>query len=844
MHTLGDLAEMYQKEVEMRGAGGAKIWYWAQVMRAVPPQIKDTIVWRTLMLIHYVRIALRTMRRQKSYSFINIAGLSVGMVCAILIFMWVHDELNYDGFHERADRIFRLIRINTAEFSESVARVGAPLGPALMQDYGEVENFVRFRFFGRCLVASEEKRFYEDNGLYADPSLFEVFSFPVLSGDPAGALAQPGSIVITERMALKYFGDDDAVGKTMAFDNRQEMRVTAVVKNIPDNSHFHFDFLVPFSMYEAWDRDRWLVNNFHTYLLLRDRVYSAQLEKKLPEFIRRHTDEEGSASSFVKLQPMTEIHLHSHFLREFEANGDIRYVYMFSAIAFFILAIACFNFINLTTARASSRAKEIGLRKVVGSNRTQLVQQFLGESVLICLCGLLIAVILIKIFLPSFNSLTGKTLSLSFTGNTMFILGLIALAVLVGLISGAYPSLILSGFQPVSVLKGRIKTNTSSLIARRVLVFLQFTISVILIAGALVVYRQLDYIQNKKLGFDKERMLVVRMDDSSIRQAQDAFRNELLKDPSVRAVSATSNLLGGGDWGMPFHYQGAAEGEEFASRVLVVDHHFLNTYGVEIVKGRNFSELFSTDEAGAFLLNEAAVTQLGWDDPIGKKFGMIDEPEDSGVPPYEKGRVIGVVKNFNFRSLHQNIQPLAMFMMPEWFNFLSVKISPENIPGTLNRIERLWGSYENNRPFDYFFLDETFDRMYMGERRMGKTFWIFSLIAISIACLGLFSLSAFTIERRTKEMGIRKVLGASSQTILLQTAKDFVKVVLLSNLFAWPLAYYAMYSWLERFAYRMNLGLVPFLLSGMLVLMVALFTVSFQSLKAARTDPVEALRYE
>lgn len=797
------------------------------------PQFMPALFW------NYLKVSLRKIKLQKSYSIINIAGLAVGMASAILIMMWVYDELNYDKFHTKADRIYRMVRLNSEDLSEGIARVGAPWGPALIQDYPEVENFVRFRFFSRSLVRYEEKSFYEDEGLYADPSIFEVFSFPFTAGDPASALTQPGSIVITEKMALKYFGNNNPISKTLTFNNEEEMQVSGVLKNIPKNSHFHFDFLIPFSMYDFFDLDNWTINNFHTYLLLRDKADSATLEKNLPEFVRRHTGEEISDSTFVKLQPLNEIHLHSNLLREFEPNGDIRYVYMFIVIAFFILTVACINFINLTTAKASNRAKEIGLRKVVGAKRTQLVQQFLGESVLTCLFSLLIAFLLIRLVLPFFNSLTGKALTLNLT--VMHFI-LFALAILLGLVSGIYPSLILSGFHPVSVIKGMIKTNTSSLFVRRGLVLLQFTISIILIVGTIVVYQQMGFIQNNKLGFQKEQILIVRMANSNVQKAQDVFRNELLKNLSVRAVSASSNLLGGSDWGMTFQYEGMEEGEEFGSRVLVVDHHFLDTYSMEIVKGRNFSETFSTDEAGAYLLNEAAVIQLGWENPIGKKFGIADESGESDIPSYERGHVIGVVKNFNFRSLHQSIQPLAMFMVPDWNSYFSVKISPRNVPSTLSFIKKTWESHETNLPFDHFFIDETFNGMYKEERRVGKAFGVFSLIAISIACLGLFSLSAFTIERRSKEMGIRKILGATSSSILFTISKEFVKLVLLANLFAWPLAYYFMHSWLQRFAFRIDMSFIPFLFSGMIVLIIAMISVSIQSIKAAVANPVESLR--
>ena len=795
------------------------------------------------MFKNYLKISFRNLWRAKGYSAINLAGLATGMACFILILLWVQDELSYDKFHENTNRLFRVVRLDRDDPSQGVCRAGAPWGPALYNDFPEVENFVRFRGHGRTLMSSGDKGFYESEGLYADSTIFEVFTFPLLKGNPKTALTRPNTMVINERMAEKYFGTEDPVGQSLVFNNQDEFEITGLMQNIPANSHIKFDYLIPFFMYQRWDTSEWGVNNFYTYLLLAEGT-ATQLEAKIPEFLERHAGERTAVASINKLQPITDIHLHSNLLRELEANGDIANVYIFSAIAIFILLIACINFMNLATARSANRAKEVGIRKVVGSQRLQLIKQFLGESIFLSIIGILLAVGLVELLIPNFNELSGKQLSLDFGNNVFLLTGLLFMALIVGFISGAYPAFFLSSFKPIAAIKGDVGSGKSSSILRKGLVILQFAISITLIVGTAVVYRQLNYMSSKKLGFDREQVLVIRMDNSEIKAKKELFRNELLRNPAISGVSATSNLLGGGDWGMPFSYAGSGDENRFSARVLVVDPNFVETLGMQIVDGRNFSYEFTTDISAAYILNESAVKQIGFDNPVGKYFGRPTEKNDQGEWDYEKGSVVGVIKDFHFRSFHEEIQPMVLFMIPEWFSYLSVRIRTENISTTIDFVENKWHEFDPNRPFDYFFLDEIFDQMYRAEQRFGNTFVAFSVIAVVIACLGLFGLASFMAERRTKEIGIRKVLGASIINIVSQLSKDFTKWVIFANLIAWPVAFFVMTKWLQNFAYQVGMSLDTFLLAGVLALLIALLTVSFHAIKAAISNPVDALRHE
>ncbi|NIR50303.1 FtsX-like permease family protein [candidate division KSB1 bacterium] len=803
------------------------------------------------MFKNYLKVAIRNFLKHKLFSLINVSGLAIGMACCILILLWVEDELGYDTFHENANRIYRVIKLDKEDVTDGIARVGAPWGPALFKDYPEVESFVRFRFFSRSLVRYQDKVFFEEGGLYADSTIFDVFTFPLIKGNPKTALTQPNTLVISEDLAQKYFGDEEPIGKRLIIDNDEEYQVTGVVKNVPRNSHFHFDFLVSFVSYNFFDLNAWRMNNFHVYLLLKPDVSPAVLEQKFPEFVRTHITDDEPINYLVKLQPITDIHLHSDLFREFEANGDIAYVYIFTAIAVFILLIACINFMNLATARSANRCKEVGLRKVVGAQRLQVINQFLGESVLLSFLALLAAIGLSELLLPTFGSMAGKELSVHYFDNPALFFALIAISLFVGLLAGAYPALFLSSFRPISVLKGMLNSGAASATTvRKGLVVLQFTIAIVLIIGTTVVFQQLNYIRNKKLGMNQEQILVVRLQDDAAKQKYNFLKNELLQNPNVISAAASANLPGGGDWGMPFEVEGRAENDRFSSRVLVVDHDYLETMEIDLVAGRNFSRQMGTDESEAFLINQTAAEQLGWESPIGKRIARPIARNEDGSWNYQSGHVIGVVDDFHFRSLHQTIQPLVMYIQPESFRYLSIRLTAANISDTMDFIKGKWQAFEPERPVDYFFLDQVFDQMYHSEERLERIFGAFAILAIFVACLGLFGLASFTAEQRTKEIGIRKTLGATVSNIVLLISKDFSKWVIVANVVAWPVAYSAMQNWLQDFAYRMDFSWTSPLLwqtllfAAFLALTIALLTVSYQAIKAAVTNPANALRYE
>jgi len=792
------------------------------------------------MIKNYMKIALRNLIKHKAFSLINISGLAIGMACCLLIIIFVQDELRYDKFHAKADRIYRMVsEENQRGIIANYPLVFSGVPPILKNEFSEVMNFVRFDPRLNVLISSGDKKFYEERLFYADASVFEVFTFPLVKGDPETALKEPYSIVLTEKMAEKYFGGEDSMGRTLTIDNEHDYKITGILRKISRNSHIKFDFLASMATLEAQEPryGKMWAWNCYSYLLLPEDYSYLDLVKKLPDFIRRHRGEKAAQSYTFSLQPLTSIHLHSHLAYEIEANGDIRYVYIFSAIAFFILLIACINFMNLSTARSANRAKEVGVRKVLGADRIRLAKQFLGESLFLSLMALPIAVALVELFLPAFNVMTGKELRIDYFGNSVVFIGLIGILLFVGIVSGSYPAFFLSTFRPSEVLKGKLRAGSRSSLFRKVLVVVQFTISIVLIAGTIIIYNQLDFIRNKKLGFVKEQVLVMPASRSGIGQNYEAFKRELLQNPSVESVCGSTSLPSLLPTRSVFIPEGIEEGEKLTLRNVLVDHDFIKTFGLEIMDGRDFSRSFATDTKEAFVINEAAVKEFGWDSAVGKRLIDLEGP---------KGHVIGVVKDFHFRSKHQKIEPLVLSLLPSprYVYFVSVKIKYSNISGALAFLKSKWNAFSPGWPFEYFFLDDNFDKMYKSEDRLRQVFLTFTFLAIFIACLGLFGLAAFTAEQRTKEIGIRKVLGASVPGVVLLLSKEFIKWVLIANVIAWPVAYLAMGRWLENFAYRVSLGWGVFIAAAVLALGIALITVGFQAAKAALANPSDALRYE
>jgi putative ABC transport system permease protein len=798
------------------------------------------------MLKNYLKIAFVNLKKHKAFSFINIFGLAIGMACCILIASYVIHELNFDKFHEKADNIYRLrsdLKISGEELS--VPKSSPPMADYLVQNYPEVIDAVRFRRIGRVPIRYGENLDYEDHIFFADNSVFDIFSFPLVKGDSHTALTKAHSCVITEDMAQKYFGSEDPIGKLLNINDQSDFTVTAVMKNVPQNSHFIFNMLCSFETYaqnNKRDMNHWLSINNYTYILLEKGADHKQLEMKLPAMIEKNV---GAMLKYTKgelllsLQPLASIHLHSDLMQEISGNSNIVYVYIFSAIALFILAIACINFMNLSTARSASRAREVGMRKVLGADRGKIIRQFLSESILNSILSCIIALIVVDFTLPLFRSISGIDLRIDYAQNFWLIPVLVGLAVFVGLVAGSYPAFFLSAFQTTRVLKGEYKAGKAGNRFRSVLVIVQFTISIALIVGTIVVFNQLNFMKNRRLGFQKDQVVVVPVSDESTLSSLKPIKEELESHTGIVRVAASSHVPGQTTYFNPFIPEGFALDEMQYMGELYVDHSFIPTMGIEIVAGRNFSEEFTTDPSESVIINETAAKKFGWEEPIGKTIREV-----SASRKVNKYTVIGVVKDFHMESLRKKITPLFIGCTTHYINSLSVRIKTENIPATLSFLEQKMRALDPFRPFEYAFLDDSFDAQYRSEERLSRVFSYFAILAVFIACLGLFGLASFTAEQRTKEIGIRKVLGASVSGIVLLLSKEFTKWVLIANVIAWPIAYFASRLWLQGFAYRTRLTLTAFVFSAIISISIAIFTVSYQAVRSAVTDPVDSLRYE
>jgi putative ABC transport system permease protein len=793
------------------------------------------------MLKNYLKIALRNLRKQSVYSFINVTGLAVGMACFILIFIYVKDELGYDRYHEKAGQIYRLVGdLDRNDHRPQSAATGPPMAPAMRDEFPQILNAARIapasRRRDQVLVSHQQRRFYEKRLGYADASVFDIFTFPLVKGDPKTALAEPYTMVISEALAAKYFGNEEPLGKTLTVENEAEYKITGVLKDMPQNSHFRFDFIASFeSLKEDYGGmyDCWWCRMAYTYLLLPRDVLPEAIEKQFPAFLKKHIGPRAESMQ-LRLQPLVDIHLRSSLSDEIEPGGNLAYLYILATVGVFILLLACTNYTNLATARSAQRAKEVGVRKVVGANRKQLVWQFLGEAIMLAALALPLAVVLVEWSLPTFNELTGKTLHFTYLNNWRVLLGLIVVALLAGLISGGYPAFFLSQIQPAKVLKGQGDAGARVSVLRSTLVVVQFTFSISLVIATIVVFDQLDYLHSKRLGFDKEQVVVIPLRDFESSRSYESLKSALLQNPAIVSVSAASQIPPERLLDLEVWPGDEKETGKRRMKTVVVDYGFFETLGISIVEGRTFSKSFGTDAAG-FVLNESAMEAFGWKSAVGRRFGAAWSNKS--------GAVIGVVKDFHFESLHQKIEPMVFFM-EDWYQYIVVRLRSADYAATLAFMREQWQKIAPHRPFEYSFLDEEFDKLYKSEERIGKLFGYFTGLAIFIAGLGLFGLAAFAAERRTKEIGIRKVLGASVAGIAALLSKEFVRFVAVANLIAWPAAYYAMSRWLQNFAYRVNIGWWVFALAGGLALLIALLTVSTQAIKAALANPVEALRYE
>jgi putative ABC transport system permease protein len=824
----------------------------------------------TIMLRNYFTIAWRNIKRQSFYSFINIIGLAIGVTACMIIVLFIADELDYDTFNTKADRIYRVdaeIKFAGNHFKMTYRSASEAL--TLMQNYPEIESAVRFRLSGSYLVkpANGTENIKERNVAWTDSTFFKIFSVKVLEGDPVTALKEPASIAISKKMADKYFPGISALGQSMILDNKYNAKVTAVYEDIPAASHFHFDILI--AMVGNWPIAReaqstsYMSEHFNTYLLLKEGADAKALESKLPGFIEKYMGPEiaqalgpdftmkkfiASGNKYdLTLRPLRDIHLHSDNIKgEFEPNGSITYVYLFGTIAVFILLIACINFMNLSTARSGNRAKEVGVRKVMGSLRSHLVRQFMTESMLITAFSLVLSLGLAYLLLPAFNSLSLKQLQLP-VGNPIFYLILFGACIFIGLMAGLYPSFFLSAFKPADVLKGNVGLGMKSGLIRSTLVVFQFVISVFLIIGAITVNKQLNYIQNKKLGFEKNQVIVVH-DAYALRPNNvQAFKEEVLKISAVESGTISGYMPVENDWSWrsnnPFWKEGVQPTAEsmVGSQLWEVDHDYLKTLRIRIIKGRNFSPEFPSDSS-AVMLNETAVKRLGLgEDPIGEKISSFDgAPVPDNIVTWT---VIGVIEDFHFSSMKESISALGLFL-DKSDGSVSFRFEPDKTRDVIQSIEKIWKTLAPGQPFQYSFLDEDFEMMYHSEQRLGKIFVLFAGLAIIIACLGLFALTAFTAEQRTKEIGIRKVLGASVSSIVLLLSKEFGKLILISFIVSAPLGWYAVTWWLENYTYKTEIGAPVYFLAGGLAFLIAWLTMSYQSIRAANANPVSSLRSE
>ena len=805
------------------------------------------------MLKNYLKIALRNLRRQPGYAVINVVGLAVGLACFLLIVLYVQDERRFDRFHEKADRLYRVVEARDAADQEEqhIADTMGPLASTLVRDFPEVvgaTHMLSRSVIGRRTMQYGPNRYYEADYLFAEPSFFEVFDFVLLRGNLEAALNEPQSVVLTERAARKYFGDEDPSGKILSMEQFGDLRVTGVLRDPPKNSHLHFSMLISFATLEAnvgdgflqWIQS-WRSTGALTYLVLADGASPDAVEAKLLPLLRTYRDEEQLTRT-PYLQPITDVHFgsgHIEFDRN-EAKGDVAYLYIFSAIALFILLIACINYMNMATARSMQRAREVGLRKVVGAHRRQLIRQFLSESILLAVLALALALALVRMALPAFNTLADKELAFGLLAEGPFLLGLMALVLAVGVVAGSYPAFYLSKFRPALVLTGSGEAGAGAARLRRSLVVTQFALSIIMIVATVVVYQQLDYVQTRRLGFNQHQLVVIDINSGDVRSNWRTIKGEFAQAPGVQNVSVTSRVPG--DWKFITQIdvvpEGAEETELITMHFLGIDEDFLDTYEINLKQGRAFSMDFATDSSSV-LLNETAARMLGIDAPGGQ---MVNIP----ATPFE-GRVVGIVEDFHFRSLHEAIGPLVLGY---WSNpvrvidYFTARIDGGDLPATLDALRAVGERFDPSHPFEFNFLDQRLNDFYETEARVGKLFGIAAFLAVVIACLGLFGLASFTAEQRTKEIGVRKVLGASVGGIVVLLSKDFLKLVALAFVVAAPVAYVAMDRWLNDFAYRIDLTAGIFLMTGLAALGIAIITVSYQSIRAALANPVESLRYE
>ena len=828
-YLLDDMENIYCHKVKENGLIKAGLWLLKQIIKSTPQFIFYSIRRSMDMFGNYLKITARTLKRKKGYTFINIFGLAVGMAVSILILLWVNDELNYDRFHKNSDYLYRVIAENQKESrTELNARTPMALSAILKNDYPEIINSARYMPDAGFIVNYKNRKLTIESSAWVDASFFEMFSFEFIKGDKSTALSDPSSIILTERISGNIFGDEDPVGKVITVVNQPDMTVTGVIKDLPKNSHIQFDCIGPLPETSSW---RWTC---YTYVQIRKNSKKRFVDTKISGAIKRHNSQ---LKTDIHLQPLNEIYFNSHLIL-YGRGGEIKYVYIFSALTVFTLMIACINFMNLSTARSASRAKEIGLRKVVGANRKDLIKQFFGESLILSFTALIFASAIAAVMLPAFNTISMKELKPEILLNTKILTGLILLALVTGFVSGSYPALLLSNFRPHRVLKGISGRGTANSKLRKILVTAQFALSISLIICTFIIYNQLQFIRNKNLGFDKENLVHIMFEDRNSRINYEGLKEELLKNPKIIGIARGYSPMNSGiarQFGATanVNWDGKDPGEEITFYRQMVGFGYLELLGIELLEGRYFSKDYSGDIDRSYILNESAAKVMNMESPVGKRIVFQDNP----------GTIIGIVKDYHISPLHYDIEPVIIKVREQ--NGFLVRIKNEDISNTIGYMRNLWENRVSNTfPFNFTFIDERIDSFYRNEQRLAEIFKYFACFTIIISALGLFGLASFSTEQRTKEIGIRKVLGASISNIMRLLVKEFIILVVLGNTIAWPVSYYFMNKWLSNFAYKMNPGALSFIFSGLLTLFTALITVSYRTFKAAVANPVDSIRNE
>jgi putative ABC transport system permease protein len=833
---IGDFEEIYNEIAQNKGLFRAKIWYWFQILLTFLSFVKNSVYWAVMMLASYCRLAFRIMKKHKAYSFINIAGLVAGMTCTIFILVWIQDEISYDKFHEHARSLY-LVGTQTQNGDETNVEAGSPpaLAPALKAEYAEVVNASRLQAGTISVVIRYENNIYRENIQLADPAFLEMFTYPLIKGDDKTALALPHNIVLTEKMAEKYFGDDNPIGKVLRVDDSADFFVSGVLQNIPDNSIIRFEFLAPLSyMLERVDRpdylSTWHNYSFLTFVQLQENAHMDEVNQEIEGRIQKGNPD-STGTSF--LCPYTRLYLHGLNGR----GGRIAQVRLFGLMAFLILLVACINFVNLTTARSAIRAKEVGLRKVIGADRKSLIGQFYGESFVLSFLSTAIAVGIVAVLLQPFNKLVDKGLTVGSLFQVPLMLQCLAVAILTGLLSGFYPALVLSSFQPGHIFKGTLSIRGRKAYLRRALVVLQFAVSVALIVGTAVIYRQVSFLRGMDLGFESRNLLYIPL-SGEFREHADAAKQELLKNPGILGVTLTSHSPTGIYWdGHNWDWEGRKPETNPWITYFSTDEDFLNTFNAEMADGSFYKKEFTSgtsESMGKVVINQTFARIMSMENPVGTR--LTHEGYTYTV--------IGVVRDFKTEPLYQSLEPLVIFYRPQRFQYGFIRINPENTRDVLRYIERVYKQYNPEFPFSYTFLDEDYKRLYRSEEQLGVLVNTFAGLGVVISCLGLFGLAAFMAERKTKEVGIRKILGARAGNIFKLISMEFMLLVALANVIAWPVAYWFMHNWLQDFAYRTTIGWDLFCIAGMLSFGIALMTVGWKSYSASRKNPAEALRHE